>query len=181
LAGRAAKAIRAIDPERTLIVEPPEWGDPAGLRELRPLDVPNVVYSVHMYLPHAFTHQGVGGRGPPCRYPGEIDGKLWDKAQLEAALQPVVEFQLKYGVHFYIGEFSAIRWAPEGSAQRYLEDLIDIFEAHGWDWSYHAFREWDGWSVEHGSDPADHGQAKTPTDREHLLQSWFAKNLQVRG
>ena len=59
---------------------------------------------------------------------------------------------------------------------RYLKDLIDIFEAHDWDWSYHAFREWDGWSVEHGSDPKDHGRSKTPTDREQLLRSWFAKN-----
>ena len=30
LAERAAKAIRAIDPERAIIVEPPEWGNPAG-------------------------------------------------------------------------------------------------------------------------------------------------------
>jgi hypothetical protein len=177
LAQQAAKAIRAIDPERTIIVEPPQWGNPQGLRELRPLAVPNVVYSVHMYLPHAFTHQGVYGSGKAYRYPGEIEGKRWDKAQLEAALEPAVEFQRKYGVHIYIGEFSAIRWAPEGSANRYLKDLIDIFEAHDWDWSYHAFREWDGWSVEHGSDPKDRSRAKSPTDREELLRSWFAKNL----
>ena len=75
---------------------------------------------------------------------------------MKRALKPVVEFQRKYGVHIYIGEFSAIRWAPDDSACRYLKDLIDIFEAHGWDWSYHAFREWDGWSVEHGPDPKDH-------------------------
>ena len=100
------------------------------------------------------------GPSKAYRYPGEIDGKRWDKAQLEAALKPVVEFQRKYGVHIYIGEFSAIRWAPDGSACRYLKDLIDIFEAHDWDWSYHAFREWDGWSVEHGSDPKDHSRAQ---------------------
>jgi hypothetical protein len=88
-----------------------------------------------MYLPHAFTHQGVHGPGKAYRYPGEIDGKRWDKAQLEAALRPVVEFQRKYNVHIYIGEFSAIRWAPDDSACRYLADLIDIFEAHAWDWS----------------------------------------------
>jgi hypothetical protein len=177
LAERAAKAIRAIDPQRAIIVEPPQWGSPLGLRELRPLAVSNVVYSVHMYLPVAFTHQGVFGPGKPNRYPGEIDGKRWDKAQLEAALQPVVDFQRKYGVHIYIGEFSAIRWAPDQSACRYLADLIDIFEAHGWDWSYHAFREWDGWSVEHGDDPSDHRRAKSPTDRERLLRSWFAKDV----
>ena len=87
LAQRAAEAIRAIDPQRTIIVEPPDWGNPAGLRELRPLTVPHVVYSVHMYLPHAFTHQGVDGHGKPCRYPGEIDGKRWDKAAAGSGAQ----------------------------------------------------------------------------------------------
>ena len=48
-------------------------------------------------------------RAPPG-YPGEIDGKRSNKAQLEAAMKPVVEFQRKYNVHIYIGEFSAIRW-----------------------------------------------------------------------
>lgn len=177
LAERAAKAIRAIDPERAIIVEPSEGGNPQGLRELRPLAASNVVYSVHMYLPHAFTHQGGHGPAQVYRYPGDIEGKRWDKAQLEVALKPVVQFQRKYGVPIYIGEFSAIRWAPGNSACRYLKDLIDIFEAHDWDWSYHAFREWDGWSVEHGSDPKDHRRAKSPTDRERLLRSWFAKNV----
>lgn len=176
LAERTAKAIRQIDPQRAIIVEPAQWGNPAGLKELRPLDVPGVVYSVHMYLPHSFTHQGVGRTSKPLRYPGEIDGKKWDKQQLEAALAPVVEFQRNYGVHIYLGEFSAIRWAPDDSAYRYLKDLIDIFEAHGWDWSYHAFREWDGWSVEHGPDPKDRSRSTTPTSREQLLRSWYGKN-----
>lgn len=79
-------------------------------------------------------------------------------------------------MHIYIGEFSAIRWAPEGSAVRYLSDAIDLFEAHGWDWSYHAFREWSGWSVEHGADRNDTRPAAQPTDRQRLLQGWFARN-----
>ncbi len=179
LAQRAAKAIRAIDPQRTIIVEPPNWGSPDGLRELQPLDVPNVVYSVHMYVPGTFTHQGVHGGSRQYRYPGLIDGKTWDKTQLEAALGPVVEFQNRYGVHIYIGEFSAIRWAPDNSAYRYLKDLIEIFEANGWDWSYHAFREWDGWSVEHGPDRANRKPSAVPTDRQRLLREWFAKNAKL--
>lgn len=177
LAERTAKAIRAIDPVRTILVEPAQWGSPDGLKDFQPLDVPGVVYSVHMYIPGSFTHQGVHGPGKPYRYPGEIEGKYWDKAQLEAALKPAIDFQKTYGVHIYIGEFSAIRWAPDNSAYRYLRDLIDIFEAHDWDWTYHAFREWDGWSVEHGPDRADHKPSPTPTDRERLLRAWFAKNV----
>lgn len=176
LAERTAKAIRAVDPDRTIIVEPPEWGSPGGLRHFRPISVPNVVYSVHMYLPHEFTHQGVFRPSPPILYPGEIGGKLWDKAALREALQPAVEFQKDYNVHIYIGEFSAIRWAPEGSAYRYLKDLIDVMEELGWDWSYHAFREWSGWSVEHSEDRADDKPASRPTRRQELLMSWFAKN-----
>jgi hypothetical protein len=177
LAERAAKAIRAIDPKTAIIVEPAQGGNPYGLEELQPIDVSNVVYSVHMYLPHAFTHQGVFGNWTKqFRYPGEIDGKMWDKAQLELALKPVVDFQKNYGVHIYIGEFSAIRWAPDNSAYRYLKDLIDIFEAHDWDWTYHAFREWSGWSVEHGPDRKDTKPVAQPTDRQKLLCEWFAKN-----
>jgi len=181
LAERAARAIRAVDPVRTIIVEPAAWGGPDGLRDLRPLSVSNVVYSVHMYLPHAFTHQGVHQKGPPLSYPGIVGDRFWDKAQLVAALGPAIEFQKKYGVHIYIGEFSAIRWAPNQSAYRYLKDLIDIFEAHDWDWSYHAFREWNGWSVEHGAERDNDETSAVPTDRQRLLQEWFAKNQKPFG
>ena len=180
LAERAARAIRAIDPQRAIIVEPAQWGSPEGLAELVPIPVSNVVYSVHMYLPHAFTHQGVFGSGPAYRYPGLVEGGQWDKAQLERALQPAIAFQERYHVHIYIGEFSAIRWAPDHSACRYLSDLIDIFETQGWDWSYHAFREWSGWSVEHGSDRQETRPAASPTERQRLLCDWFARNQKPR-
>lgn len=176
LAEATAKRVRAIDPDHAIIVEPAPWGGPDGLDWFEPIDVPRVVYSVHMYIPHQFTHQGVHGQTVGVHYPGEIGGKRWDKEQLKKALAPVVRFQRDYGVHIYLGEFSAIRWAPGDSARQYLSDCIDIFEENGWDWAYHAFREWDGWSVEHGPDPKNHERAATPTDRQKLLQSWFAKN-----
>jgi hypothetical protein len=112
----------------------------------------------------------------PIAYPGEIGGRKWDKAAIRQALQPAVDFQRKYNVHMYIGEFSAIRWAPDQSAFRYLKDLIEVMEELGWDWSYHAFREWDGWSVEHSEDRGSREPAATPTTREKLLREWFAKN-----
>ncbi len=176
LAERAGRAVRAVDPSRTLIVEPAQWGSPAGLEALVPLPLSNVVYSVHMYEPHAFTHQGVFGQSPSYVYPGRIAGQLWNKAALERALQPAIDFQRRYNVQIYIGEFSAVRWAPDHSARRYLTDLIDIFEAHRWDWSYHAFREWNGWSVEHGPDRNDGQPTKVPTARQKLLCDWFARN-----
>ncbi len=176
LATETARRIRALDPKHAIIVEPAPWGGPAALENLDPILVSNVVYSVHMYEPMRFTHQGLYGNAPGVSYPGPIQGRTWDKPRLRQALQPALEFQKTFGVSIYIGEFSAIRWAPDDSACRYLKDIIDIFEENDWDWAYHAFREWNGWSVEHGPDQNDNHRSPTPTRRQLLLQSWFSKN-----
>ncbi len=176
LATHTAKQVRTIDPDHAIVVEPAPWGSPASLAFFEPLNVPGVVYSVHMYQPHRFTHQGIYGNPAGVRYPGRVDGRHWDRATLEHALKPAIDYQRDYGVHIYLGEFSAIRWAPGDSAHDYLSDCIAIFEQHGWDWAYHAFREWDGWSVEHGPDRDDHRPSREPTDREKLLRRWFEQN-----
>lgn len=170
---RAAQAIRQIDPDTTIIVEAEDWDSPQAFTYLLPIDVERVVYQAHMYWPHEFTHQGVSASGPAVRYPGQIEGKEVDKQTLREYLKPVRDFQLAYNVHIYIGEFSAIRWAP--GAADYLRDCIDIFEEYGWDWSYHAFREWDGWSVEHEG-PMNSTRAVDMTPRKKLLLGWFEKN-----
>lgn len=176
LAEKTARKIRQLGDDHAIIIEPAPWGGPQALDWFEPLDVPGVVYSVHMYLPHQFTHQGVHDDHVGISYPGEIDGQHWDRAALRRALQPAIDYQRDYGVHMYLGEFSAIRWAPGDSAHDYLRDCISIFEEQGWDWAYHAFREWDGWSVEHGPDRDDRSRSAAPTPRELLLRSWFEKN-----
>ncbi len=179
LALKTSKAIRKIDPVKAIVIEPAPWGDPNALEWFEPFDpkeVPNVVYSVHIYVPHSFTHQGVYDSPVGLVYPGEIDGKSWDLDQIRKALRVPREFANDYGVAIYIGEFGSIRWAPDNSSYRYLNDCITVFEEEGWDWAYHAFREWDGWSVEHGSDKNDRKPTTEPTDRELLLRSWFEKN-----
>jgi len=180
LATRVTRAIREIDPGKPVVVEPGPWGGPAGFDTLVPLDLDRDIYSFHMYQPHSFTHQGVHAPSPPIRYPGVIGGGSWDKERLREAMLPAIEFQLEYNVHMYVGEFSAIRWAPDNSAYRYLRDLIELFEEMGWDWSYHAFREWDGWSVEHSDERRDRGRSAKPTDREKLLRRWFNQNSEPR-
>src|SRR5690606_10548264 len=117
---------------RVIIFEPGPLGGWANLDVYEPLDVPGVVYSVHLYEPMQFTHQGVvDGLPVGPTYPGEINGKQWDQEALRRAIDPVRQFQLDYGVPIFIGEFGAARWAPGDSTERYLSDCIDIFEAYG--------------------------------------------------
>lgn len=167
-----AKIVRAIDPMTPIIIESNNWSNAESFRYLTPLPLNDIIYQAHMYYPGDFTHQGVHGSPVGATYPNPA--KKLDKEELRRHLQPVRDFQLKYGARIYIGEFSAIRWAA-GAAQ-YLQDCIDIFEECGWDWSYHAYREWSGWSVEHGSDPKDEKPVDGDTDRKKVLLEAFKRN-----
>ncbi len=175
LAEATAKEIRRIDADHAIIVEPDPWGNVGSLYGFEPINVPKVVYSVHMYDPGSFTHQGVlDGLPTGPAYPGVIEGKMWDKDQIRKRFQPVAEFAKAYNVQVYVGEFSAVRWGK--GADQYVKDVIDVMEEHNWDWSYHAFREWQGWSPEVGEDKAVTTPSPTPTARLLVLQAAFAKN-----
>ena len=66
----AAKAIRSVDPDVPIFIEASRWDSADGFRELEPIDVPNVIYQVHMYVPGEFTHQGVHNKVTGIAYPG---------------------------------------------------------------------------------------------------------------
>ena len=168
---RAAEAIREIDPDVPVLVEANSQDSPSAFATLSPLDLTNVIYEVHMYVPLRFTHQGVMWKQgkTPDPYPNAEKG--WSAETLRGALEPVRDFQLRHGAKIYVGEFSAIAWAP--GADQYLSDCIAIFEDYGWDWTYHAFREWSGWSVEHEGPDASHLAPAADTPRKRALLDGF--------
>ena len=131
---RLASAIRHSAPEHTIMTSGPNWGGIDGLRKLKLLDDPNVVYSFHCYDPFTFTHQGATWAGPdvkPLRgvpypstpeavtplltdleqYPGskrmvENYGKQeWNKAKLAARFKQGIEWGARNKVPLYCGEF----------------------------------------------------------------------------
>ncbi|QYR23757.1 glycoside hydrolase family 5 protein [Paenibacillus sp. sptzw28] len=210
-AQRIVDAIRVYDTETAIIYEPSpgdltrafienQWidagpGYPVKWQgDFQLIDDPKVIYSVHMYNPFSFSHQGLStvNKAPvstdwpdKIAYPGMINDVYWDKEMLikgtnqSVGLQPVIDFQKKYNVPIYVGEFSATRWAP-GTAE-YTRDLIEIFEEYGWSWTYHAYREWHGWDPEYNevmTSDANRESAKAtePTDRELILKSYFDRN-----
>ncbi len=174
-----ARLIREIDPDTPIVVESNRMTSPEPFSYLVPLPLKNVIYQVHMYEPSSFTHQGVGDKGYVESYPSQCrvypdSEKKWDAGFLRKVLQPVVDFQKKYDARILVGEFSAITWAP--GAEKYLDDVIAVFEEIGWDWCYHAFREWQGWSVEHAGPPPNPEPTKEDTPRKKVLLKWFKRN-----
>ena len=165
VAEELVKAIRTVDPD-TLVINP-------FVTRFFPGE--NMAYSPHIYQPHTLTHQGVAERGVAWKYPGYINGVYWDKEQLRVTLKPFIDFQQKYNARIYIGEFSCIAWA-EGR-DRYIQDCIELFEEYGWDWTYHAFREWPPWSVEHErAAPYKFRKADRDTPAKKTLLKYFKLN-----
>ena len=200
-----ARAIRSEDPDATLIVEANADGSPAGFDcksrynfvAMTPIPFDNVIYSVHVYQPMGFTHQGIGKEKDEYlhhsypttqakldenrqRFPGDLDkdtGKPedWNKDYVRNAIKSVREFQLKYGARIWVGEFSAACWTDGGD--RYLQDVTDLFEAYGWDWAYHSFRENVIWSLEHeGEENASLRKTTEDTPRMKVMKAKWALN-----
>ena len=177
----AAEAVRAIDPDTPIIIESNNWDSPSTFSYLPPLEMKDVIYQVHMYVPGNFTHQLVGnnfgekGQVQKVAYPGLIAGVEYDREALRKVLAPVRDFQQKYGARIFVGEFSAAVWAP--GAEKYLADCISLFEEYGWDWTYHAYREWNGWSLEHAGDWPDEVRPSADNPRKRVLLEGFSRNV----
>ncbi len=175
----AAERIRAIDPETPIYVASNDFNSPSAYSYMSPLKLKNIIYQVHFYLPGSYTHQGlnntwgVKGKNAHLAYPGVIDGIPYHRESLKKQLEPVLEFAKRHRALIFCGEFSAIIWAK--GAERYLQDCIDLWEEFAWDWTYHAFREYRGWSVEHEWNGSRIIPSKDNPRKQVLLRA-FQKN-----
>ena len=171
---RAAEAVRAEDPHVPIVVESNQCASPSQFAGLRPLPFVNVIYQFHVYWPWEFTHQRIlNARIWTVGWPDESHG--WNRGTIDWSLKPVIKFQEKYGARIYVGEFSAVAWAP--GAGDYLRDCISVFNEHGWDWTYHAFREWAGWSVEHAGEDDASLRPSADNPRKRALLDGLKENL----
>jgi hypothetical protein len=180
------REIRAIDSDTYLVVEPGPWGMPTGFSSFQPIRDPKVVYSFHFYAPQNYTHQGVHASRLHTKgkltYPGTLQmfdtspKESWNRDRLIEYCRPAREFQKKYHVRMWVGEFSVIRWAP--GRDKWLTDAISIFENYGWDWCFHSYAGWNGWNPTFDADDpvnnTTHGGKNT--ERLRILQAAWMKN-----
>lgn len=153
LLGRIVSEIRKFDKKRWIVVSPAPGGIPQGYADFHPPKDSLLIWGSHVYLPYAFTHQGIKGRKPEVIFPGRIKFKQWDKAALQTALSPLIQFQRLHPAPVYIGEFSAVRWGQ--GAEQYLVDLVSIFNESGWGWSYFSATGWHGWNPDYNTEFSD--------------------------
>jgi len=155
LATRIINAIRSEDPTRVIIFEWARWD--ADYTDLPPIPFKGVVYSSHWYMPNNLTHQGVYPEySDVIPYPTPADNRFgpYNRAIMKQYLQPIRDFQVRYNVPIYFGEFSCARWAPGKSSYNFAADAVSIFNEFKWNWTFFTFRGYRGWDAElaRGSD-----------------------------
>ena len=169
LCERAARIIRKNHPEGAVYYSSVYSGNPNGLFNLEPLDVPPPqTITCHFYTPHSFTHQKFQTKnagGDTCVfYPGWCPQMNWKKAvhfggttvtwfdrwTLEAVLLPAFEHCAEFGMPMHFGEFGVIGYANAKSPRSALcwtRDAVETFEKIGADW--HLWNEGFGLKNEH--------------------------------
>ncbi|WP_126651664.1 glycoside hydrolase family 5 protein [Chryseobacterium aureum] len=137
----------------------------------------NILYSFHFYEPYNYASRpncnkfdgtktgetSNAGIAEKCKYnyPGIIPtGELpnaksieWNEETMINFLKPVNDFQKRNNIpsnRILVGEFGVYRTNPD--AEKYLKDMIEIFDENKWHWAFYSFREdnWDKMDYELG-------------------------------
>lgn len=135
------QTIRAISPERTIIIGTANWGGVGGLAELSWPDTDNLILTIHYYNPFQFTHQGATWTGSDTQ--GWL-GTTWNNTEVERSViesefQTVKNFSSSKNIPVNIGEFGAFSSADIASRERWTTFCSRFFEKSGFSWNYWEF------------------------------------------
>lgn len=137
----AADAIRAVNSERMIIAD----GNNVGNDVIPELFDLNMGQSCRGYYPHYVSHYQAGwvwknpADAPTPVWPGTIDGKYFDRDQLEAYYKPWIELIGK-GVGVHCGECGCWKKTPHDVFLAWFGDVIDILTKNGIGYALWNFR-----------------------------------------
>lgn len=164
VAGHVFAAVRALEPERVLVLGSNRWQAPLTFDALVVPDDPRVLLSFHYYRPMLLTHYRASwcAHGPyqgPVRYPGQpvdaadlarLDEPLrglvagqnasHDAAAMSADLARPLAVRQATGLPLYCGEFGCLNTAPAADRAAWYRDLIGVLNAHGIAWANWDYR-----------------------------------------
>jgi endoglucanase len=177
LAANAIKSIRALEPERMIVLGSNLW---QSAKTFDVLKVPNdkfIILSFHFYEPFFLTHHHASWTNlkdytGPVHYPGELIskaeydslpevqkpfakefvGKVWNIEALEDFMKLPIQKGKDLGLQVYCGEYGVIDGAPVEDKLRWYNDMITVFNKHNiasanWNYKSGAFGLVDGKGV----------------------------------
>jgi len=156
LLANCMKAIRALEPERIIVIGSNKWQSANTFDVLKVPADKNIILSYHFYEPFPLTHHqaswtGIKNYSGPIHYQGalltqeEFDaltpdqqaiakdwvGKEWNLEKMEQMMQLPIQKAKELGLPLYCGEYGVIDSAPEADKIRWYHDMILIFNKNG--------------------------------------------------
>jgi len=155
------RALREVEPQRTLVVGSNRWQDYETIKYLRvPEGDKNLILSFHYYHPMLITHRFAGWtplgkfRGK-INYPGvlitqeDYDAapddikeelkpfltQVWDKDKLRADFKDAIEAAKKYDLQLFCGEWGVYEPVERDLAYRWYKDMLDVFDEFDIAWT----------------------------------------------
>ena len=173
LVAKVHKALRAREPQRTLVVGSNRW---QGYETMKYLKVPtgdkNIVLSFHYYNPMILTHYKawwtpIGKYTGKVNYPGILVSKddydaapddikpelepytkqVWDINKIRADFADAIGVAQKYGLQLFCGEWGIYEKTDREMGLEWMKDMLTVFNENNiaWTtWCYDAdFGFWD--------------------------------------
>ena len=152
IVNRCVKAIRELEPKRTIVMGSNRWQNFATVKDLKvPENDPNIIISFHYYEPFLLTHYQASWTDNkditvPVHYPGQLiadadmdsagkyaEGgkKVYNIDVIENDFMQAVTVAKKHNLKIYCGEYGCINGAPQEDKIRWYKDLYTLFERHG--------------------------------------------------
>jgi len=158
-------AIRALEPERPLVLGSNRWNSVFTYDQLQVPDDPGTILTFHYYHPMFITHYRASwsaeGRmyDGPVRYPGkpiadehlhlvrrneshrlvDLDlatlNKPYDRAQMLADLAQPLAAARRSGLPLYCGEFGVYSTVPRAVREAWYRDIVSVFAEHDIGWA----------------------------------------------
>ena len=163
LVAKVHKALRKIEPQRTLVIGSNRW---QGHETMKFLKVPegdkNIILSFHYYNPMILTHYGawwtpIGKYTGKVNYPGVLVSKedyeassdsvkavidenkftteVWDIDHIRADFKDAIEAAKKYGLQLFCGEWGVYEPVDRELAYNWTRDMLTVFDEFNIAWT----------------------------------------------
>ena len=136
------EAIRAVDPERRIIIDG-LFGE-ATLPVMELATVTNAIHSARGYAPFSVSHYlapwGGNQTQPPSWPMPAPHNVVWDREQLERwCIQPWRPMQEK-GRTVFVGEWGCWNRTPHAVTLAWMKDYLSLWQQENWGWALWCFR-----------------------------------------
>lgn len=132
---RAIEAIRKYDLNHIIILEGNNWA--TDLDCILPFPGKNIALSIHFYSPLSYVLNFT----PHKKYPGKIEGELWNKTKIFRVLAYYNKIKERYKLPIFVGEFGiASRCVACNSEFKWVGDVLSAFRQFGFHWAYWTYK-----------------------------------------